>query len=180
VSEVRNKRVDPDTFDGFAFQMQGIELAAALRIAEILPVGRFVTGTSEARFLDKGLEQDRSIGVTDIPVMSQAPRGEGEDARSEVFAVDPWKDEEPGVIDDEMQITFPLLPRPTDEGIAWVGFPGTGAKAERCNDLAAGADKVTQLRARQRLMPQVVMSLDVRIPQSRFITGSMRIPPRSI
>ena len=150
MSEIRNQRINPNTFDGFALQMQGIQFAAALGVAEILPVGGFITGSDEARFLDERFEQHWSIGVADKPVRSQTLRSKGEDARGEVFAADPWKDEKPGVIDDEVQITFPLLSRPADEGIARVRFPGAGAKTEGCNDLPTGADKVPQLRARQR------------------------------
>ena len=70
--EVACKRIDPDAFDGLSVSVQGVELASALRIAEVLPVGGLVTGTGETRLLDEGFEQDRPIGVAGLPVIGQA------------------------------------------------------------------------------------------------------------
>ncbi len=61
------ERIDPDALDGFVVAVQGIELAAALGVAEILPVGRSVAGTGEARFLDEGFQQHGAIGVAGPP-----------------------------------------------------------------------------------------------------------------
>ena len=92
--EVVHERVDPDAFDGLSVAMQGVEFAAALRIPEMSPVGGLVAGAGKARLLDEGFEQDRPIGVAGMPVGGQSHSGQGEDARGEVFAVDPRQDEE--------------------------------------------------------------------------------------
>ena len=107
--EVARERVDPDAFDGLGVAMQGVELAATLRIAEVLPVGGLVAGAGKARLLDEGFEQDRPIGIAGLPVIGQASADQGEDARGEVFAVDPRQDQEAGIIDDEVQVALSLL-----------------------------------------------------------------------
>src|SRR6202011_6395533 len=83
------ERIDPDAFDRLIVAMQNVELAAALGIAEVLPVGSLVAGAGKARLLDKGFEQDRPIGVAGLPVGGQSSAHQGEDARGQVFAADP-------------------------------------------------------------------------------------------
>ena len=113
--EVACERIDPDAFDGLSVAMERVEFAATLRIAEVSPVGGLVAGAGEARLLDEGFEQNRSIGVAGLPVIGQTPADQGEDARGEVFAADSRQDEEAGVVDDEVQVALSLLGRPTDE-----------------------------------------------------------------
>lgn len=107
--ELGRERIDPDVFDRLIFAMQGIELAATLGVAEILPAGGFVASAGEARLLDKGFEQDGPLGVTCLPVLGQAFADQGQDARSQILAADPRQDEESGIVHDEVQVALSLL-----------------------------------------------------------------------
>src|ERR1022692_2320212 len=127
--EVTRERIDPDAFDRLSVAMQGVELAPALSIAEVLPVGGLVASTSEARFLDEGFEQDRPIGVACLPVIGQASAHQGEDARGQVFAVDPRQDEEAGIVHDEGQVALSLIGRPADDLVPRFDLPGARAEA---------------------------------------------------
>src|ERR1039458_5850808 len=51
--EVARERIDPDALDGLSVAMQGIELATALRIAQVSPVGSLVAGARKARLFDE-------------------------------------------------------------------------------------------------------------------------------
>src|ERR1035441_9013610 len=113
--EVAHERIDPDALDRLSVAMQGVELAAALGIADVLPVGSLVAGAGKARLLDEGFEQDRSIGVAVLPVVGQASAHHGKDARGEIFAVDPRQDQEAGIVHDEVQVALSLVCGPTDE-----------------------------------------------------------------
>ena len=92
--EVARERINPNAFDGLGIAMQDIKLAATLGISEVLPVGGLVTGAGKALLLDEGFEQDRPIGVADLPVFREPAADQGEDARGQVFSVDPRQDEE--------------------------------------------------------------------------------------
>src|SRR5271165_1455650 len=144
--EVTRERIDPDAFDRLSVAMQGVELAPALSIAEVLPVGGLVASTSEAWFLDEGFEQDRPIGVACLPLIGQASAHQGEDARGQVFAVDPRQDEEAGIVHDEVQIALSLIGRPADDLVPRFDLPGARAEADGGDDVAGGAHKVAQLR----------------------------------
>jgi hypothetical protein len=109
--EVARERIDPDAFDWLSVAMQDVELAAALRIAQVSPVGSLVAGAGEARLLDKGFEQDRPIGVAGLPVGGQSSAHQGEDVRGQVFSADPRQDKEAGIVDDEVQVALSLVGR---------------------------------------------------------------------
>src|SRR5260370_26160710 len=64
-----------------------------------------------------------------------------------------------------MEVSSALFSGPSDQLVARFGFPGAGAEAEDSDDLTGGAHEVTQLRSRQRLMPEIMMTLDVGVPQ---------------
>jgi hypothetical protein len=153
--EVAHERIDPDAFDGLSVAMQGIELAAALRIAEVSPVGGLVAGAGKTRFLDEGFEQDGPIGVASLPVIGQSAAHQGENARGQIFAVDPRQDEEARIVDDEMQVALSLIPRPTDDLIRGFDLPSAQAKAQAGDDVAGSAHRVAQLRPGHRLVSEV-------------------------
>src|SRR5271163_677235 len=109
--EVPRERINPDAFDGLCLAMQCVEFAAALRVAEILPVGGFVASACEARLFNEGFQQYRAIGIARVPILGQAMADQGKDPRSEVFTVYPRQDEEARVVDDEVQIAATLHAR---------------------------------------------------------------------
>src|ERR1022692_756499 len=164
-SEVADERIDPDAFNRYGVAMQSIELATSLCIPEILPVGGLVTGACEAWLLDEGFQQHRPVGVAGMPIVRQASADQGERARGEVAALDPGQDEESGVVDDEVQIARTLLVRPANELISRIGFPGACAEGKQGNELIRSAYEVAQLRSGHELVAEVVMALDVRIPE---------------
>src|SRR5208337_1026458 len=50
-TEIASEWINPNAFHRFGVAMHRIELTAALGVAQILPVGGFVAGSGEARFL---------------------------------------------------------------------------------------------------------------------------------
>jgi hypothetical protein len=83
--EVARERIDPNAFDRLSVAMQNVELAATLRVAEVLPVGGLVAGAGKAWLLDEGFEQDRPIGIAGLPVIGQPSAHQGEDPRGQVL-----------------------------------------------------------------------------------------------
>ncbi len=70
-----------------------------------------------------------------------------------------------------MQVVTTLSITPADEAIARRGFPGGGTKAERRHELPVDRDEVAQLRARQGRIVQIVIALDMFIPEPRITRG---------
>jgi hypothetical protein len=167
LAEVPRERINPDAFDGLCVAMQCVELTSALRVAEILPVGGFVASAREAWLFDEGFQQYRAIGIACVPVLGQAPAGQGKDPRGEVFTVYPRQNEEARVVDDEVQVAATLCARPADDVVARFDFPGARTEAERGDYVPFGAHEVTQLCPWHQLMTQVVVALDIRVPQQR-------------
>src|SRR5271170_2726473 len=168
-TEVGHQRVDPDALDRLCAAMQGVELAATLRVTEVLPVGGLIASAGEAWLFDEGFEQDWSIRITSEPVLCQALADQGEDAGGEITAIDPRQDEEARVIDHEVQTAPALLAGPADRHVARFGLPGARAKAEGGYDMARGTDEVAQLRSGQKLVTEIVMTFDVGVPEQGVI-----------
>ena len=174
-AKVAGEGIDPDALDGLGFAMQPVELAAPLGVAEAQPVGGLVACAGEARLLDEGLKQHRSIGVSDMPVFDQATGGESEDPRGEVLALDPRQDEEAGVVDDEVKVVLSLLACPTDELVARLSLPGARAERQQSDHFSGCAHEVAQLGARHQLMTEIMVTLDVGVPQQRLTLLADRI-----
>ena len=166
-AEVGHERVNPDALYRLCVVMQGVELAAPLRVTEVLPVGGPVASAGEARLFDEGFEQDWPIRITSVPVLCQAPGDQGEDAGGEITAIDPRQDEEARVIDHEVQSAPALLAGPADRHVARFGFPGARAKADGGDDMPRSTDEVAQLRSGQKLVTEIVMAFDVGVPEQR-------------
>src|SRR5579863_1703645 len=164
-TEVVRQRINPDALDGLCVAMEGVKLAASLRVTEVPPVGGLVTGAHEAGSLHESFQQNRTIRVASVPVLGQSAADQAEHARSEIFTLYPWQDQKSRVVDDEMQVGSALLGGPTDHLIARLCFPSAGAEAEDGDNLSGGAHEITQLRSRQRLMPEIMMTFDVGVPQ---------------
>ena len=148
VTEVWDEWIDPDAFNRLVTMMLGIELAAALCVTEVLPVGCFVAGTCKSRLFDKGFQENRTVSVAGLPVVGQAATDKAENAGGKIVAADPWQDEEACIVDDEVEVALSLRWIPSNGRIAGLGFPGARAEAHQGNDVAGGADEVAQLRAR--------------------------------
>ena len=67
--------IKPDVFLWELCSVVSIELASAFGFAHMCPVGRFVRGSFEARSLHKGLDQDWSIVVAFMPIVSDSSAG---------------------------------------------------------------------------------------------------------
>jgi hypothetical protein len=63
-SKVVLQRMNPDGFDRLGVAVEPVELATALRAAEIPPVGGLIAGAGEARLRDEGLDRHRTVEYT--------------------------------------------------------------------------------------------------------------------
>src|ERR1017187_7405943 len=164
-AEVVRERIDPNALDRLTVSVERVELTTPLSVTEISPVGRLVASACKARLLDEGFQQDGTIRVASLPVLSQASADQGKDTRGEITTLYPWQDEKARVIDDQVQVTPAVFGRPADALIAWFDFPGARAEAEQSDDLAGSTHEVAQLRSGHKLVTEVMMPLDVGIPQ---------------
>jgi len=118
--------IEEGVLDGEGAAVLGIQLAAALGLANVAPVGGAVGGALEAVPLDEGLEQQGAVAVVLFPVGGEL-LGEGaEDTGGEVGGGDPREDQEAGVVDDEGEVSQALLGSPAEEVVARSAFPWFG------------------------------------------------------
>ena len=83
-------------------------LARSLGLSDVDPVGSLVAGAGEALGLDEGFQQNGSVSVAVLPVLGELTRGQGQQLGGEVLGLDPGKDQETGVVDDQLKVPLPF------------------------------------------------------------------------
>ncbi len=147
VLEMLGNRVPPYILYRHALFSGGSELSSSFDLADIDPVTGLVAGASEACLLDKGLHQDGAVTIVSKPILGKLSCCDGQDSGGESFGAHPREDEEPGVIDHEVQFLLALYVAPADELIAGCELPGGGTETQQCEETVTDADKVAQLCA---------------------------------
>src|SRR5579859_6943694 len=108
LSKVTQEGVNSEAFDRSRVAVKLVELATPLSVPEIQPVGCLITGAGETRLLNESLQQYWAIGIAGLPVLRQAPTDQGKNTRSEVTAADPGQNQEPGVVDNQVELARAL------------------------------------------------------------------------
>ena len=125
-SELLEEGVDPYGFYGQARCVMPAQFAPALSFSKIDPVRCLVAGPREARDLDKGLKKHRTISIACLPILGQPAGCHGQEAGSQILALNPRQYQEAGVVYHQVQISLTLCGGPADETIPGSYFPGCG------------------------------------------------------
>ena len=72
---------------------------------------------------------------------------------------------------------FSAARTPADEFITGSGFPGCGPEPEQCDNLPVDGGEITLLDTRQRLMPQIMIAVNVFVPKTRVVRIGHRLQP---
>jgi hypothetical protein len=141
------------------------QFAPALSFSKIDPVRCLVAGPREARDLDKGLKKHWTISIACLPILGQPAGCHRQDPGGQVLALNPGQYQEAGVVYHQMESALTLLGGPADETIPWSYFPGCGPEPHQSENRCTGCGNIAQLCPRQRVVAQVVVPIDVFIPQ---------------
>lgn len=170
MAKIQRKWIYPDAFDGGRVTMTLIELATTLRFSEAKPICRAVAGATEAAIFDESFEQDGTIGITGMPVVAQAAADQRQNLGCKITAMDPRQNKEPSVVYHKMEIALSLFLAPADVDVARHDLPGTRSERQGCDDFVFGTNEVAKLSAGHELMTQIMISLDVGVPQPRVVS----------
>ena len=89
---VRAERFDEDVLDRLGVFVASIQLAAALGLAQMDPVGGAVAGPGEAGCFAEGLQQHGSDAVALLPVLGQLAFEAGQQMGGQAGQADPGQD----------------------------------------------------------------------------------------
>ena len=145
--------------------LEDILLSPTLGQSDGDPVGGFVTGSPEAVALDEGLEKNGRIVVALLPVVGKASCRHTKEHGGEILRLDPGKDEETGIVDDEAEILLLLLSGPADKGVPGSGFPGGGSEAQTGQGSLSGPGDVADLGAGKGLVAEIMPCVDKVVPE---------------
>jgi len=124
-------RIDKDGLDRLIAAVFAVVFAPALRGAETDPIGGLVAGAG-VWFLDKGFQQYGSVGIDAMPVREQKTNVMSKQVGGQVRHADEGQNEEPGVVDDLVQILLPDPGRPADVPVP-AARPWENARYLRCS-----------------------------------------------
>jgi hypothetical protein len=145
--------------------MLAIELSATLRISHVNPVGCPIARPVKATPIYKRFQENGLIAVAYTPISRKALGDGSQNSRRKVPRRHPRQDQEASIVHDQMKALGTLFGSPTYESVARRNLPRGGAETQSGEKARATEDKVPQLRARQGLIPQVVIAFDEFIPQ---------------
>ena len=126
--------------------MVSIELSPSLRCADTVPIRGLIARPGEALGIDEGLKENGFIAIPYPPVGYDSFRRQGKDAGGEVPYL--HEDEEPGVIDDEVEVFLSRCRVPADIVVPGGALPCGCGKTQQGKDLAVRFDHVPELRTR--------------------------------
>ena len=124
---------DEDVLNWLGVLVMSVELAAALSLAEVDPVGGTIAGALEARGFAEGLEQHGADAVALLPVLGQLALEAGEQMRCQTGEANPGQDEIAGVIDDQRQVALAGGGIPADELVAGAVFQAAAPQPGRAS-----------------------------------------------
>jgi hypothetical protein len=74
LAEISDEGIEEYIFDRELVALIAIQLAPSFGLADVGPVGRTVTGSAESVSFDKGFQEDRSAGVSSLPIGGESLR----------------------------------------------------------------------------------------------------------
>ena len=159
--------VEPDVLYRKGSSLCAVLLASPLGLAYQNPIRSPITGSRKTAPINETLQQQRAYPVPGLPIPWQLPGRLRKQSRSQIPALDPRKDQKPGLPHDASQSRFTLLVVPVNPAIPRLQPPGARSIAEQSHQSPAGIRKVSQLSTRQRRIAQIMITVDVLVPQMR-------------
>ena len=89
LSEIFCERIEPDVLGRYLSCMADIELASALGLSDVNPVGSSIACPGKSSTFDEALHEDRAVTIARLPIFRQAAYRHSEELRSKVGAGDP-------------------------------------------------------------------------------------------
>jgi len=124
------QEVEPDVFYRKCSSLCAVLLASPLGLAYQNPIRSPITGSRKTAPINETLQQQRPYPVPGLPILWQLPGGLRKQSRSQIPALDPRKDQKPGLPHDASQSRFTLLVVPVNPAIPRLQPPGAHSRTK--------------------------------------------------
>ena len=146
---IRLKRIDVDGFDRLGMLVCAVLAAAALRLADLLPVRSPVAGADKVRRVDEALHQPGTVAVLRLVVGAQAAQDHALHHGGQVLAIHCSADQEAAHAHHAMHLLATQVRTPAYPLITVGHLQCRGTEAKATQPAVFGADQVTHLRPHQ-------------------------------
>ena len=141
------------------------QLPSSLRLPQAPPVRRSIAGPRKALRLHKGLQQNRPVSIALLPRPRQLPGNHRQQFTGQTANANPGQYQKSCIVDHTAEVAVTLRAAPANPFIPWSALPGRCPKAEKTDKALTGIGEVAQLRPRQWLVAQIMVTVDVFVPQ---------------
>jgi hypothetical protein len=100
-----------------------IILSSPRRVSEKDPIGRLVAGASKKACVDEGFKPEDSVCINTMPVLGDDCGTSCKQMGSKIGDNDPGKNEEAGVVDQQMQVILSLSGIPSNVSVPASDMP---------------------------------------------------------
>jgi len=159
---IGDQRIKINVLAGFAGVMRAVA-PTALGLADLDPVGRFVTDAFIGGRIDEALHQPGTQAVAALEIRGDAACAKAEHVRGEIRAAQAGPDEKTGHVDEPGQMGRALGVAPAQMRVAPLQIQRCAAEADAAEPAVLGADQVAELTADQ---PGVVQGV---LPNHQFV-----------
>ena len=143
-----------------------VEFPSPLGLPYHKPVRGLIACAPEPVGLHVGLQEDRGVAVSIVPLSRKAFAHLRQDHRGQVEGCDPGEDKKTGIVHDEVKGSLALFKGPADVPVPGRHLPSGGAEAQCGHEAIAGVDEIAHLGSWKRFVPEVMVSLDQFVPKS--------------
>jgi len=122
-SEISDKRVAIDVFDGTIGSSRLVEFPSACGVAKEDPIGSTIAGAFESFGIDEGFQKIDGVMIEPLPVRRNHPGTFGQKVRGQMCNPYPRQNQKAAVVSQQMQVVLPNLGRPSNETVSAADMP---------------------------------------------------------
>jgi hypothetical protein len=160
LSKIFNQRVKEDRFNRTGKSVIDVPFAPSLGETHRNPVGRLITGPLESFAIHKGLQKDDRMVVNFLPVLREDSDHSPQEVRCQMGNLDPGKNEEAGILGNEMDVSISVIGLPSDEVIPRGHLPGCSSPAEASQRPPLMEGHILEMFSHGLTVTQVMVGLD--------------------
>lgn len=171
LSKVFNQRVEKDGLNRAITPVLNVPFASSLGETHMSPVGRLIAGSFEPVAIHKGFQKDDRMVVEFLPVSGEDSGHCPQEVRCQMGNLDPGKDEEARILDNEMDVAISVTGLPSDEMVSRGHLPGCGSPTEASQRPPLMEDHILEVFSDGLTVAQVMVGLDEALVE-RFPMGA--------
>src|SRR5664279_2371816 len=142
-----------------------VHTTASGRLSQTDPVGGPVAGSSEPVSIHERFQQQGTMPILGLPVVWHLPGTQCQNLARQPLDSYPRQNQKTSIVDDPLQVAFPLLVIPPDPNVSSLYLPSRRCPQQTGQFSIAISHPIAQVRAEGHAASQIVMTFHLLPPQ---------------